>query len=198
MDGRPASFGPHRAYDAPTMPSPGARGVDTDQITRLREGNCTKTSSAAKRMGTIDNGHPPKCGWAKLVSELLVEDINASRAFWLDLLGFEIAYQRPEEGFVYLERPEGAQIMPSQRSGKWETADLLHPFGRGVMFQMMWSLSGSGYWRRAGRSMPARVRSGAAGGIERAASARSSFLTRTAIWSCSRRIWVNGPSIPDR
>lgn len=87
-------------------------------------------------MGTIDYGHPPKSGWAKLVSELLVQDINASRAFWVDLLGFEIAYQRPEEGFVYLERPEGAQIMLSQRSGKWETADLIRPFGRGVMLQI--------------------------------------------------------------
>ena len=52
------------------------------------------------------------------------------------MLGFEIAYQRPEEGFAYLERPEGAQIMLCQRSGNWETAPLRRPFGRGVMFQI--------------------------------------------------------------
>lgn len=70
-----------------------------------------------------------------LVSELLVEDIDASLAFWCDVLGFEAAYRRPTEGFAYLER-EGAQIMLCQRSGKWETGALDRPFGRGVMFQI--------------------------------------------------------------
>jgi catechol 2,3-dioxygenase-like lactoylglutathione lyase family enzyme len=44
--------------------------------------------------------------------------------------------QRPEEAFVYLERPKGAQIMLSQRTGKWETASLDRPYGRGAMFQV--------------------------------------------------------------
>jgi catechol 2,3-dioxygenase-like lactoylglutathione lyase family enzyme len=48
---------------------------------------------------------------------LLVSDIAASTAFWCDRLGFAIAYQRPERLFVYLERPEGAQLMLCQRSG---------------------------------------------------------------------------------
>ena len=85
---------------------------------------------------TIDYGRPPKTGWAKLVCELLVEDLQTSLVFWTDMLGFEIAYQRPEQGFAYLERPEGAQIMLCQRSGKWETGPLEAPLGRGVMFQV--------------------------------------------------------------
>jgi catechol 2,3-dioxygenase-like lactoylglutathione lyase family enzyme len=85
---------------------------------------------------TSDYGAPPRGGWAKLVSELLVEDIAASLAFWTRSLGFTIAYQRPEQGFVYLERLEGAQIMLCRRSGVWETAELEKPFGRGVMFQI--------------------------------------------------------------
>ena len=84
----------------------------------------------------IDYGAPPKHGWAKLVCELLVEDIRTSLSFWKNILGFEIAYQRPEQHFAYLERPEGAQIMLCQRSGNWETADLRQPYGRGVMFQI--------------------------------------------------------------
>lgn len=79
---------------------------------------------------------PPKNGWSKLVPELLVEDIGASLAFWRNILGFEIAYDRPEQFFVYLERPEGAQIMLCQRTGKWETGKMAQPFGRGVMFQI--------------------------------------------------------------
>src|SRR5215469_15852439 len=81
-------------------------------------------------------GTPPKTGWAKLVPELLVSDIGTSIEFWCDRLGFKIAYQRPEEKFTYLERPEGAQIMLSQRSGKWETGPLDPPYGRGTMFQV--------------------------------------------------------------
>jgi catechol 2,3-dioxygenase-like lactoylglutathione lyase family enzyme len=84
----------------------------------------------------MDYGRPPKAGFARLVSELLVEDITVSLQFWCEALGFDIAYQRPEDGFAYLERPEGAQIMLCQRSGKWETGELQVPYGRGVMFQI--------------------------------------------------------------
>jgi len=70
------------------------------------------------------------------VPELLASDIAASTAFWRDRLGFAIAYQRPEQSFVYLKRPEGAQLMLCQRSGNWETGALDPPFGRGVMFQV--------------------------------------------------------------
>jgi catechol 2,3-dioxygenase-like lactoylglutathione lyase family enzyme len=85
---------------------------------------------------TSEYGSPPSHGWAPLVSELLVEDIAISLSFWTKTLGFKIAYQRPEQGFAYLERPEGAQIMLCQRAGIWETAALERPFGRGVMFQI--------------------------------------------------------------
>ena len=39
---------------------------------------------------------------AKLVPELLVSDIGTSIEFWCKRLGFAIAYQRPEEKFIYL------------------------------------------------------------------------------------------------
>jgi len=81
-------------------------------------------------------GAPPKSGWAKLVPELLVSDIGTSLKFRCDRLGFAIAYRRPEEAFAYLERPEGVQIMLSQRSGKWETAPRDRAYGRGAMFQV--------------------------------------------------------------
>lgn len=85
----------------------------------------------------LDHGRPPRSGWASLVSELLVENLDESLSFWQDVLGFDCAYRRPEQKFVYLERPEGAQIMLCQRSGQHETAELVKPFGRGVMFQIV-------------------------------------------------------------
>lgn len=83
-----------------------------------------------------DHGTIPKTGWAPLVPELVVSKIDDSIEFWTVLLGFRVAYRRPEEKFVYLERPEGAQIMLCERNGKWETADLEAPYGRGAMFQI--------------------------------------------------------------
>ncbi len=87
-------------------------------------------------MDKDDYGSPPKSGWAKLVCELTVEDFDKSCSFWLGLLGFGIAYQRPEEKFAYLERTEGAQVMLHQRCGIWETGPMETPFGRGVMMQI--------------------------------------------------------------
>jgi catechol 2,3-dioxygenase-like lactoylglutathione lyase family enzyme len=86
-------------------------------------------------MPDIHDG-PPRSGWPRLMVELLVQDFAASLAFWRDILGFGIAYQRPEEGFVYLEHPDGAQIMLCLRNGRWETGLLEPPFGRGVMLQV--------------------------------------------------------------
>ena len=77
---------------------------------------------------------PPRAGWARMVPELLVSDLAASLDFWRGLLGFRIAYSR--DGFVYLERPEGAQIMLSERDGSFETGPMEAPFGQGVMLQL--------------------------------------------------------------
>lgn len=85
---------------------------------------------------TDEFGAPPKGGWSKLVPELLVSDIEKSLSFWRGVLDFEIAYRRPAEKFVYLQRPEGIQIMLCERSGKWETAELEQPYGRGAMYQL--------------------------------------------------------------
>lgn len=85
---------------------------------------------------TDEQGRPPRTGWAKMVSELHVNDLEASLSFWLGVLGFEIAYQRSAERFVYLEHPEGHQIMLCQRHGRFETGPLEYPLGQGAMFQM--------------------------------------------------------------
>lgn len=85
-------------------------------------------------------GGPPSAGWQPMVCALLVEDIAASRAFWCDLVGFAVAYERSAEGFVYLERrlPDDrvAQVMLRQRNGSWETGPMIRPLGQGVMFQL--------------------------------------------------------------
>jgi catechol 2,3-dioxygenase-like lactoylglutathione lyase family enzyme len=77
----------------------------------------------------------PTGGFAPLVPELDVFDLEKSKRFWCDILGFQIAYRRPENGFVYLEL-QRSQVMLCQRNGKWETGNLDRPLGRGINFQM--------------------------------------------------------------
>ena len=85
---------------------------------------------------STDRNAPPKAGWAKIVTELHVTDLDASIAFWRDILGFGIAYRRKEEKFVYLEHPEGQQIMLCQRHGRFETGPMQPPLGQGAMLQI--------------------------------------------------------------
>lgn len=62
-------------------------------------------------------------------------DLDASLRFWCGLLGFAVAYDRPAAGFAYLTRGT-VQIMLCRINGRWETAELRRPFGRGMNFQM--------------------------------------------------------------
>jgi len=70
-----------------------------------------------------------------MAPELIVRDLPASLEFWTNILGFARAYERPEDGFVYLQR-RGVHVMLCEQSGEYETGPLDAPFGRGVMFQM--------------------------------------------------------------
>ncbi|WBX88507.1 bleomycin resistance protein [Achromobacter mucicolens] len=74
---------------------------------------------------------------ARMVPELMVKDLARSKQFWIDLCGFEVVYQREEEGFVFLDR-EGAQFMLEEirGDGGWITAPLEAPLGRGVNFEI--------------------------------------------------------------
>lgn len=71
----------------------------------------------------MSEDRPPIGGFARLVPELDVFDLEQSRKFWCGMLGFRIAYQRPESRFMYLEL-QGAQVMLAQRNGNWETGVL--------------------------------------------------------------------------
>ena len=75
--------------------------------------------------------------WAVLVPELLVVDIARSLRFWRDVCGFTVLFDRPEEGFAYLDLA-GAQIMLDEigKTRDWVTGALESPLGRGVNFQI--------------------------------------------------------------
>lgn len=74
-----------------------------------------------------------------LVPEFAVSDWKKSKSFYCDLLGFECAYERIEDGFCYL-RLGAAELMIDQ-IGQGRTFDAGHlptgyPFGKGLNVQI--------------------------------------------------------------
>jgi catechol 2,3-dioxygenase-like lactoylglutathione lyase family enzyme len=69
-----------------------------------------------------------------LVPELSVSNLQRSRTFYIDILGFKVEYERPANKFMYLSF-QGSQIMIEETNGHWTTGDLTHPYGRGINFQ---------------------------------------------------------------
>ena len=65
-----------------------------------------------------------------VIPEFMVSNIEKSRSFYCDLLGFTIEYERPEEKFLFLSLEE-CQLM-LEEGAKNELAKLSYPFGRGV------------------------------------------------------------------
>ncbi len=75
-----------------------------------------------------------------LTPELCCTDIQVSVKFYVDVLGFIVQYQRPENGFAMLER-QGSRIMLDQISTginrSWISGPLEKPYGRGLNLQMV-------------------------------------------------------------
>ena len=78
-----------------------------------------------------------------LTPELCCSNIKISLDFYTEVLGFEIQYQREEEGFAMLER-QGSRIMldevsmnsAERTSRTWILASLEKPFGRGMNLEI--------------------------------------------------------------
>jgi catechol 2,3-dioxygenase-like lactoylglutathione lyase family enzyme len=70
-----------------------------------------------------------------LIPELYCTSIKASVAFYTEILGFKILYQREEATFAMLER-QGAQLMLDEHvpgsPRSWIAGPLEAPFGRGM------------------------------------------------------------------
>ncbi|MDE0724145.1 MAG: VOC family protein [Alphaproteobacteria bacterium] len=78
--------------------------------------------------------------YPKIVPELYVSDLGKSLKFYTEIAGFSVKYDRPAEGFAYLDN-NGAHLMleeidnPSTDS-PWITGELKAPLGRGINFQI--------------------------------------------------------------
>jgi len=70
-----------------------------------------------------------------LIPELSVTDIEKSKLFYVDILGFKIEYERIDDKFAFISFGE-TQMMIEQINGYWETGVLDYPFGRGINIQI--------------------------------------------------------------
>ncbi len=73
----------------------------------------------------------------QLVPELDVVDLDTSIRFY-SMLGFEVSYDRPDEGFAYLASGQ-VHLMLQTATGpgrRFRTAELVRPHGRGINFQL--------------------------------------------------------------
>jgi catechol 2,3-dioxygenase-like lactoylglutathione lyase family enzyme len=82
-----------------------------------------------------------------LVPELYVSSLRVSLEFYLDVLGFRVEYERPEDKFAAIslgaahimleETPLLARATPEEfQQGQWRPADLERPFGRGINLEI--------------------------------------------------------------
>lgn len=71
----------------------------------------------------------------KLIPELTVSNIEKSKWFYTEILGFKIEYERLNDKFIFLSLGE-AQFMLQEINGNWNVGELKYPFGNGVNFQI--------------------------------------------------------------
>ena len=76
--------------------------------------------------------------WNQMIPEFDVFSLDETLNFYVDLIGFKVIYDRPEDKFAFIEF-EDVQIMVQEidpDSSKWDTGTLDYPLGRGINFQI--------------------------------------------------------------
>lgn len=76
---------------------------------------------------------------ASIIPELSVTDIARSLNFYCEILPFKVRYQRPEEGFAFLDLGAGSLMLDQidlGRSFEASRGPLAPPFGRGLNLQI--------------------------------------------------------------
>ena len=76
--------------------------------------------------------------WNQMIPEFDVFNLSETLHFYVDLIGFKVVYDRPEDKFAFLEL-EDVQFMVQEidkENLKWDTGELKYPLGVGINFQI--------------------------------------------------------------
>lgn len=71
-----------------------------------------------------------------MVPELTVFDINETRAFYLDILGFKLEYEREENNFIFVSFEDSQFMFEEMHEDGWNIGELRYPLGRGINFSI--------------------------------------------------------------
>ncbi|RDY22640.1 VOC family protein [Romboutsia maritimum] len=72
----------------------------------------------------------------KLIPELTVFNIEETRNFYLNILGFKLEYDRGEDNFIFVSF-ENSQFMFEQlHDDGWNIGKMEYPLGRGINFSI--------------------------------------------------------------
>ena len=72
----------------------------------------------------------------RCIPELTVRNIEKTKQFYIDLLGFQLEYERTEDRFIFVSF-DGAQFMFEElHKDGWNVAEMTYPFGRGINFSI--------------------------------------------------------------
>jgi catechol 2,3-dioxygenase-like lactoylglutathione lyase family enzyme len=71
-----------------------------------------------------------------LVPELYVSNLAKSLRFYVDILGFQLEYQRDAPRFAFLSYQSSQLMLQELVAGEAAKEDLQYPFGRGINFQI--------------------------------------------------------------
>ncbi|MGF6327459.1 lactoylglutathione lyase [Pseudomonas sp. BS3782 TE3695] len=69
-----------------------------------------------------------------LLPEIIVSDIKSSLKFYCKVIGFQVEYERLEDGFAFISY-HGSQLMLEQdrfETSTWRVEPLEQPYGRGM------------------------------------------------------------------
>ena len=69
-----------------------------------------------------------------LIPELVVSNINISKDFYVNMLGFKVEYEREEDKFIFISLGN-IQLMLEEGS-KEELSQMKYPFGKGINFTL--------------------------------------------------------------
>ena len=67
-----------------------------------------------------------------LIPEFVVSNINISKDFYVNMLGFKVEYEREEDKFIFISLGN-IQLMLEEGS-KEELSQMKYPFGKGINF----------------------------------------------------------------
>jgi catechol 2,3-dioxygenase-like lactoylglutathione lyase family enzyme len=74
--------------------------------------------------------------WNKMVPELIVTDLDQSLPFYVELLGFTLAFRCDSPRFAYLDYDSAQLMLEELHDEAWMTGELQRPFGRGINLQI--------------------------------------------------------------